>query len=90
MTLLSFQVSYKSFDEIQGKEKWWKLHFVSEFLKKIGFESALKMVGGSDGVYAHQFVDYAFGQLKSFNDDYILKNQSSSSGDIQIEGEGKI
>lgn len=87
--LLSFQVSYKSFDEIQEEKKWWKLPFVSEFLKKNGFESALKMVGGSEGVSARQFVDYAFGQLKSFNDAYILKDQSSSSGDIQIEGEEK-
>ncbi|KAL9408512.1 hypothetical protein AB3S75_046976 [Citrus x aurantiifolia] len=86
---LQLEVSYKSFDEIQEEKKWWKLPFVSEFLKKNGFESALKMVGGSEGVSARQFVDYAFGQLKSFNDAYILKYQSSSSGDIQIEGEEK-
>ncbi|KAH9681499.1 C2 domain-containing protein [Citrus sinensis] len=86
---LQLEVSYKSFDEIQEEKKWWKLPFVSEFLKKNGFESALKMVGGSEGVSARQFVDYAFGQLKSFNDAYILKDQSSSSGDIQIEGEEK-
>ncbi|XP_052290390.1 uncharacterized protein LOC102627249 isoform X3 [Citrus sinensis] len=86
---LQLEVSYKSFDEIQEEKKWWKLPFVSEFLKKNGFESALKMVGGSEGVSARQFVDYAFGQLKSFNDAYILKDQSSSSGDLQIEGEEK-
>ncbi|KAH9650567.1 C2 domain-containing protein [Citrus sinensis] len=87
--ILQRLVSYKSFDEIQEEKKWWKLPFVSEFLKKNGFESALKMVGGSEGVSARQFVDYAFGQLKSFNDAYILKDQSSSSGDLQIEGEEK-
>lgn len=86
---MRFQVKYKSFDEIEEERKWWKLPFVSEFLRKNGFESAMKMVVGSESVPARQFVEYAFGQLKSFNDSYILKDQSSRRDNYQTEGEGK-
>ena len=47
-----------------------------EFLRKNGFESALKMVVGTESVQARQFVKYAFGQLKAFNDANLWKGQS--------------
>ena len=71
MLTLRFQVKYKTFDEIEKEKEWWRLPFVSEFLRKNGFESAMKMVVGSETVQARQFVKYAFGQLKSFNDAYL-------------------
>lgn len=69
------QVKYKSFEEIDEEKNWWKVPFVSEFLRKKGFESALKQVLGSETVQARQFAQYAFGQLRSFNDAYLQKNQ---------------
>ncbi|WJX10837.1 hypothetical protein P8452_01514 [Trifolium repens] len=63
------EVKYKTFDEIEDEKKWWKIPFVSDFLKKNGFDSALRKVIGSDTVQVSQFVEYAFGQLKSFNNE---------------------
>lgn len=77
LLLVRFQVKYKTFDEIEEEKRWWKLPFVSDFLRKNGFESALKMVVGSETMPARQFVEYAFGQLKSFNDAYLWMDQSS-------------
>ena len=74
--MLRFQVKYKSFDEIEEDKKWWRVPFVMEFLRKNGFESALKMVVGTESVQARQFVKYAFGQLKAFNDANLWKGQS--------------
>ncbi|KAJ4841915.1 hypothetical protein Tsubulata_013354 [Turnera subulata] len=78
---LQLEVTYKTFDEIDEEKKWWKLPFVSEFLRKNGFDSALKMVAGSEKMPARQFVEYAFGQLKSFNDAYLWKDQLSRNKD---------
>ncbi|XP_022761967.1 uncharacterized protein LOC111307901 isoform X5 [Durio zibethinus] len=72
---LLLEVKYKSFEDIEEEKMWWKLPFVSEFLRRNGFESALKMFVGSESVPARQFVEYAFGQLRSFNDAYFLKEQ---------------
>lgn len=73
--MVRFQVKYKSFDEIEEDKKRWRVPFVMEFLRKNGFESALKMVVGTESVQAHQFVKYAFGQLKAFNDANLWKGQ---------------
>ncbi|KAK3417771.1 hypothetical protein EUGRSUZ_H03725 [Eucalyptus grandis] len=80
-------VRYKSFDEIDEGKKWWKLPFVSEFLRQNGFESTLKSIVGSDSVPARQFVEYAFGQLKSFNEIYPWKDKLLNSGKYVAEGE---
>ncbi|XWS13547.1 hypothetical protein CRYUN_Cryun36dG0046100 [Craigia yunnanensis] len=85
---LQLQVKYKSFDEIEEEKMWWKLPFVSEFLQRNGFESALKMFVGSESVPARQFVEYAFGQLKSFNDAYFLKERLLNSNKNGVEGVG--
>ncbi|CAK7327354.1 unnamed protein product [Dovyalis caffra] len=77
-------VKYKTFDEIDDEKRWWRLPFVSDFLRKNGFESALKKVVGSETMPARQFVEYAFGQLKSFNDAYLWKDQFSNSKDSGI------
>ncbi|XP_019449987.1 PREDICTED: uncharacterized protein LOC109352451 isoform X1 [Lupinus angustifolius] len=74
---VQLEVKYKSFDEIEEEKKWWKIPFVSDFLKINGIDSALRKVTGSDTVQAHQFVEYVFGQLKSFNDSYLQKGQIS-------------
>ncbi|XP_050892885.1 uncharacterized protein LOC127098353 isoform X2 [Lathyrus oleraceus] len=63
------EVKYKTFEEIDDEKKWWKIPFVSDFLKKNGFDSALRKVTGSDTVQVSQFVEYAFGQIKSFNNE---------------------
>jgi hypothetical protein len=87
--MLRFQVKYKTFDEIDEDKKWWKVPFVLEFLRKQGFESALKMVVGSESVQASQFVKYAFGQLKAFNDAKLWKGQFSSIDKYDSGGLGK-
>ncbi|KAK3438054.1 hypothetical protein EUGRSUZ_B02965 [Eucalyptus grandis] len=84
---IQLEVRYKSFDEIDEGKKWWKLPFVSEFLRQNGFESTLKSIVGSDSVLARQFVEYAFGQLKSFNETYPWKDKLLNSGKYVAEGE---
>ncbi|KAG4156983.1 hypothetical protein ERO13_D02G032700v2 [Gossypium hirsutum] len=79
-------VKYKSFEEIEEEKIWWKLPFVSEFLRRNGFDSALKMFVGSESVSARQFVEYAFGQLKSFNDANFLKERLLNGNKIGVEG----
>ncbi|BBG92611.1 triglyceride lipase [Prunus dulcis] len=87
---LHLEVNYKSFDEIDEGKMWWRrVPFVSDFLRKTGFEPALKMLAGSDTVQAREFVEYAFGQLKSFNNAYLLKNLISSSDGNNTEGTRK-
>lgn len=76
---LKLEVKYKTFAQIEEEKEWWRLAFVSEFLRKNGFDSALKMIAGSETVQARQFVNYAFGQLKSFNDTYLTKDRISIS-----------
>ncbi|KAL3734480.1 hypothetical protein ACJRO7_023777 [Eucalyptus globulus] len=84
---IQLEVRYKSFDEIDEGKKWWKLPFVSEFLRQNGFESTLKSIVGSDSVLARQFVEYAFGQLQSFNETYPWKDKLLNSGKYVAEGE---
>ncbi|KAK6255052.1 hypothetical protein SCA6_016357 [Theobroma cacao] len=81
-------VKYKSFDEIEKEKMWWKVPFVTEFLRRNGFESALKMFVGTETVPARQFVEYAFGQLKSFNDAYFLKERLLNGNKNGAEGVG--
>ena len=76
---MRFQVNYKTFDEIDEEKDWWRVPFVSEFLCKNGFDSALKRIVGSETVQAREFVNYAFGQLKSFNDAYLTKDRLSNN-----------
>ncbi|XP_012077652.1 uncharacterized protein LOC105638454 isoform X2 [Jatropha curcas] len=83
---LQLEVKYKSFGEIEEEKKWWKLPLVTEFLRRNGFDSALKKVVGSETVPASQFVEYAFGQLKSFNDAYVTKDQFSNTNDSEVSG----
>ncbi|XP_062108992.1 uncharacterized protein LOC133819703 isoform X2 [Humulus lupulus] len=76
---LQLEVKYKDFDEIDGEKDWWRISFVSEFFRKNGFDSAMKKFVGTETVQASQFVDYAFGQLKSFNDAYLTKDKLSNN-----------
>ncbi|KAK7279162.1 hypothetical protein RJT34_24208 [Clitoria ternatea] len=78
---VQLEVKYKTFDEIDEDKRWWKIPFVSDFLKTRGFDSALRKVTGSDTVQVRQFVEYAFGQLKSFNNSYLQKGQMSNIDD---------
>ncbi|KAF8015921.1 hypothetical protein BT93_H1458 [Corymbia citriodora subsp. variegata] len=84
---IQLEVRYKSFEEIDEGKKWWKLPFVLEFLRQNGFESTLKSIVGSEGVPARQFVEYAFGQLKSFNETYPWTDKLLNSGKYVAEGE---
>ncbi|XP_048423788.1 uncharacterized protein LOC103941626 [Pyrus x bretschneideri] len=85
------EVNYKTFDEIDEAKKWWsRVPFVSDFLRKNGFEPAMKkMFAGSDTVQARQFVEYAFGQLKSFNNANLMKNLIASGDVNDTKGTGK-
>ncbi|KAA3485689.1 Triglyceride lipase [Gossypium australe] len=83
---LQLEVKYKSFEEIEEEKVWWKLPFVSEFLRRNGFDSALKMFVGSESVSVRQFVEHAFGQLKSFNDANFLKERLLNGNKIGVEG----
>lgn len=69
------QIKYRTFDEIEDDKRWWRVPFISEFLRNNGFASSLNKVVGSDTVPVRQFVEYAFGKLKSFNDEYPSSNQ---------------
>ncbi|GMP77663.1 hypothetical protein CsSME_00033859 [Camellia sinensis var. sinensis] len=85
---IQLEVKYKSFDEIDAESKWWRIPIVTEFLRRNGFESALKMIAGSETVQARQFVQYAFGQIKSLNNaylqkDWVLKLGRSDTEDIE-------
>lgn len=72
---ITLEVEYKSFEEIdEDKKWWWRIPFVSEFLNKKSFDSAIKMLAGSESVPARQFVQYAFSQLKSLNETYLQKD----------------
>lgn len=87
--MVRFQVKYKTFEDIEEEKQWWRVPFVSDFLRKNGFESALKKVVGSETVQAREFVEYAFGQLKSFNDAYLAKDRLLNSSRNDTEGSGK-
>lgn len=78
------QIQYKSFEKIEEEKKWWRIPIITEFLKKNGFESALKTILGSETVQARQFVQFAFGQLKLLNDAYNDSNSSIENSDGAI------
>ncbi|KAH0641264.1 hypothetical protein KY285_037850 [Solanum tuberosum] len=75
---IMIEIKYKSFEKIEEEKKWWNIPIITEFLKKNGFESALKTILGSETVQARQFVQFAFGQMKLLNDAYNDSNSSSS------------
>ncbi|CAN1759964.1 Probable feruloyl esterase A [Linum perenne] len=74
---LELEAKYKTFKEIEEEKRGWMPSFVPEFLKKSGLESALTMMSGNESIPARKFVEYAFGQLKSFNDTYLPEGQIS-------------
>ncbi|XP_076924178.1 uncharacterized protein LOC143586534 [Bidens hawaiensis] len=82
---VQLEVKYKSFDTIEEEKNWWRLPFVAEFLRNNGFESALRKVIGSEPVQARQFVEYAFGQLKSISDANIQHDESSNDDERSTE-----
>ncbi|XP_020553053.1 uncharacterized protein LOC105171832 isoform X1 [Sesamum indicum] len=87
---IELEVKYKSFEKMDEEKKWWKIPVVTEFLQKNGFEPALKMLVGSETVQAREFVQFAFGQLKSINDSYLQKDwfsnyKTSSDPDVQTD-----
>ncbi|KAI0513628.1 hypothetical protein KFK09_009657 [Dendrobium nobile] len=74
------EIKYKSFDEIYEEKQWWRIPFVSDFLLKSNLGSALRMVLGSESLNVSQFVESAFGQLKSFNYNYVKSLHASKNG----------
>ncbi|XP_042050645.1 uncharacterized protein LOC121796024 isoform X1 [Salvia splendens] len=76
---IELEVKYKSFGKIDDEKKWWKIPLVTEFLEKHGLDPALKMFVGSETVQARDFVQFAFGQLKSLNDSYLQKDWLSET-----------
>lgn len=86
---VDYQVQYKNFDEIDKEKQWWKIPFVSQFLMNNEFASALKMAFGSENVKARQFVQSAFGQLRSFNYTYLQKGRYPNGDSSDVEGSTK-
>ncbi|TMW94736.1 hypothetical protein EJD97_009866 [Solanum chilense] len=87
---IEIEIKYKSFEKIEEEKKWWNIPIITEFLKKNGFESALKTILGSETVQARQFVQFAFGQMKLLNDAYNDSNSSSSpvlESDVLLESQ---
>ncbi|GMH18762.1 hypothetical protein Nepgr_020603 [Nepenthes gracilis] len=87
---ITLEVKYSSFEEIEEDKSWWRaVPFVSEFLKKIDFDSAAKMLVGSETVQVRQFVQYAFSQLKSLNNAYLKEDwfPNSAKHDTQKKEE---
>ncbi|XP_073056705.1 uncharacterized protein [Primulina eburnea] len=85
---IQLEINYKSFAEIDDGKKWWKIPIFMEFLQKNGLEPALKMIAGSETVQVREFVQFAFGQLKSLNDSYTQNGWFSSKnlfGDSNIK-----
>ncbi|XP_057547410.1 uncharacterized protein LOC130825969 isoform X2 [Amaranthus tricolor] len=82
---LQFEVKYRSFGEIDEDRKWWKIPFVSEFFSNNGFDSAVKMLSGSESVPVSEFVQNTFSQLKSLNDSYLQKDQRPSTIKLEID-----
>jgi hypothetical protein len=80
--LLTHQVRYKSYDDIERDKKWWSTPFVSDFLAKSSLGSSFRTVFGSETVNASQFVQSAFGQLSSFID---TNTENPLSLDIESE-----
>ncbi|KAL3506294.1 hypothetical protein ACH5RR_031676 [Cinchona calisaya] len=70
---IELEIKYKSFEKIDEEKQWWRIPIVTEFLEKYGFETAIKTLLGSETVQARQFVEFAFGQIKSLNDEYLPK-----------------
>ncbi|KAK8935459.1 hypothetical protein KSP39_PZI012874 [Platanthera zijinensis] len=62
-----FEVKYKNYDQIYEEKQWWRLPFVSDFLFKGSLGSTLTMALGSESLNTTQFVQSAFGLMKSFN-----------------------
>ncbi|XP_077226967.1 putative triglyceride lipase isoform X2 [Tasmannia lanceolata] len=81
---IQLEVMYKSFDEIDEEKQWWRIPFMSDYLMKSSFGSALKVALGAENVQARQFVQSAFGQFRSFNFTYLQRDRISS-GDNQGE-----
>ncbi|XP_047337147.1 uncharacterized protein LOC124940659 isoform X2 [Impatiens glandulifera] len=77
---IQLEIRYKSFDEIEEEKKWWNIPIITEFLKKNGFDSALNMLVGSETIQAREFVEYAFGQIKSLNESYLQNDWFAKLG----------
>ncbi|KAH6820917.1 putative triglyceride lipase [Perilla frutescens var. hirtella] len=76
---IELEIKYKSFEKIDDEKKWWKIPLVTDFLQKHGLEPALKMIVGSETVQAREFVQFAFGRLKSLNDSYLQQDWFSKT-----------
>ncbi|XP_020586407.1 uncharacterized protein LOC110028767 isoform X2 [Phalaenopsis equestris] len=74
------EIKYKSYDEISEEKEWWRIPFVSDFLLKSSLGSALRLALGSESLNVSQFVESAFGQLKSFNYNYVKLLPPLSNG----------
>ncbi|XP_010527179.1 PREDICTED: uncharacterized protein LOC104804568 isoform X2 [Tarenaya hassleriana] len=84
---IELEIRYKGFKEIEEEKKWWKIPFISEFLRRNEFESVLRKFADSDAVPARQFVEYAFGQLKSLNDGPLKNAKLLSNNKDGSKGE---
>ncbi|KZV15261.1 hypothetical protein F511_27543 [Dorcoceras hygrometricum] len=75
---IQLEINFKSFAEMEDKKQWWKIPIFTEFLQKNALEPTLKMIMGSETVQVREFVQFAFGQLKSLNDSYTQNDWFSS------------
>ncbi|KAK9083050.1 hypothetical protein Scep_029521 [Stephania cephalantha] len=88
---IHLEVRYRSFDDVEEDKKWWRIAipYIPGLLANNGFESAFKAIFGSDAVKVQEFVQYAFGQLKSF-DDTDNKNQYFSGKPLSLESDSDV
>ncbi|KAF9612163.1 hypothetical protein IFM89_038351 [Coptis chinensis] len=85
-TTKSLQVKYRSFDEVDERETGWKIPYISDFLANKSLESTFSKFFGSDTVKAQQFVQYAFGQLRSLNHSDDKEGHSGENSTDQSSG----
>ncbi|XP_010450193.1 PREDICTED: uncharacterized protein LOC104732360 isoform X1 [Camelina sativa] len=97
---VQLEIKYKGFEEVEEEKKWWRFPFVSEILQRNeiksvlknfvyseAVESVLKNLVDSEAVPARQFVEYAFGQLKSLSDAPLENIERPSNTTEDSKGE---
>ncbi|CAI9117970.1 OLC1v1019464C1 [Oldenlandia corymbosa var. corymbosa] len=78
---IELEIRYKSFEKLDQEKQWWRIPIVTEFLEKYGFDNLIKTALGSETVQARQFVEFAFGQIKTLNDEYLHTNWLPTAGE---------
>eukprot|EP01018_Ginkgo_biloba_P019851 Gb_29405 [translate_table: standard] len=79
--LISLEVKYKTFEEINAEKGGWRIPFFSDMLLAKGLENALKTAFGTESVKAREFVRSAFGQIQPLVDTSKFEKNQELEGD---------